>query len=126
MNIIKAGKNYGWPTITYGIEYSGKKIGDSIQQLSGMEQPAYYWDPVVSPSGIVFYRGDAIPEWKNNLFVGGLSGSHIVRLVIKNNKITGEERLLDDKKERFRDIAYYNQMLFAVTDGGSLYKISKQ
>ncbi|MBM3415541.1 MAG: PQQ-dependent sugar dehydrogenase [Bacteroidetes bacterium] len=126
LNIIKPGKNYGWPTITYGIEYSGSTIGDGIQQKAGMEQPVYYWDPVLSPSGMVFYRGDAIPEWKNNLFIGGLSSAHICRLVIVNNKVAGEEKLLTDKNERFRDVAYMNGMLFAVTDGGNMYRISKK
>ncbi len=126
LNLIKAGKNYGWPVITYGIEYDGRKLGDSIQQKEGMEQPVYYWDPVVSPSGMVFYAGDAIPEWKNNLFIGGLSSTHIVRLVIENNKVTGEERLLEDKKERFRDVAYDNGMLYAVTDNGKLYRVRKK
>ena len=126
VNIIEAGKNYGWPIITYGIEYSGSKIGDSIQQKEGLEQPVYYWDPVISPGGMVFYTGNGIPEWKNNLFIGGLSSMHIVRLVIENNKVVGEERLLEDKKERFRDVAQSNDVLYAVTDGGSLYKISKQ
>lgn len=126
LNIIKPGKNYGWPTITYGIEYSGDKIGDAIQQKAGMEQPVYYWDPVLSPSGMAFYKGKAIPEWENNLFVGGLSSSHIARLVIKDNKVVGEERLLADKGERFRDVAYFNDMLYAVTDAGSIYRISKQ
>lgn len=126
VNLIKPGKNYGWPVITYGIEYNGKKIGDSIQQKEGMEQPIYYYDPVLSPSGISFYKGNAIPEWENNLFIGGLSSMHIARLVIKDNKVVGEEWLLGDKKERFRDIAYHNGMLFAVTDNGSLYKISKK
>ncbi len=126
VNIIRAGKNYGWPVITYGIEYAGPKVGDGIQQKAGMEQPVYYWDPVVSPSGMVFYKGNSIPEWKNNLFIGGLSSTHIVRLVIVNNKVVGEERLLEDKKERFRDVAYFNGMLYAVTDGGNMYKISKK
>ena len=72
LNIIKAGKNYGWPVITYGIEYFGPAIGDGIQQKPGMEQPVYYWDPVVSPGGMAFYKGNSIPEWKNNLFIGGL------------------------------------------------------
>ena len=126
VNIIRAGKNYGWPTITYGLEYSGEKVGDGIQQKEGMEQPVYYWDPVLSPSGMTFYKGSAIPEWKNNLFIGGLSSMHIARLVIENNKVVGEERLLDDKKERFRDVAYFNGMLYAVTDGGNLYRISKK
>ena len=126
VNIIRAGKNYGWPTITYGLEYSGEKVGDGIQQKEGMEQPVYYWDPVLSPSGMTFYKGKDIPEWKNNLFIGGLSSMHIARLVIENNKVVGEERLLDDKKERFRDVAYFNGMLYAVTDGGNLYRISKK
>ncbi len=126
LNIIKAGKNYGWPVITYGIEYSGSKIGEPLQKKEGMEQPVYYWDPVLSPSGMTFYRGTAIPEWKNNLFIGGLSSTHICRLVIVNNKVTGEERLLADLYERFRDVAYINGMLYAVTDGGNLYRISKK
>jgi glucose/arabinose dehydrogenase len=126
LNIIRAGKNYGWPTITYGIEYGGGKVGDGIQQKEGMEQPVYYWDPVLSPSGMVFYRGNGIPEWKNNLFIAGLSSAHIARLVIENNKVVGEERLLEDKKERFRDVAYFNDMLFAITDSGNLYRISKK
>ena len=126
LNIIKPGKDYGWPTITYGIEYSGRKIGDAIQQKEGMEQPVYYWDPVLSPSGMAFYKGDAIPEWKNNLFIGGLNSYHIARLVIENNKVVGEERLLADKNERFRDVLYNNNMLYAITDGGNLYRISKQ
>ena len=126
LNIIKAGKNYGWPVITYGIEYGGDKIGDAIQQKAGMEQPVYYWDPVLSPSGMVFYKGNSIPEWKNNLFICGLSSQHIARLVIVNNKVASEERLLADKNERFRDIAYFNGMLYVVTDSGNLYKISKK
>lgn len=126
VNIIRAGKNYGWPVITYGIEYSGEKIGDALQQKEGMEQPVYYWDPVISPSGMAFYKGHAIPEWSGNLFIGGLSSMHIVRLVIKDNKVVGEERLLSDKNERFRDVAYLNGTLYAVTDGGSLYRISKR
>jgi len=126
LNVIKAGKNYGWPTITYGLEYSGTQVGDGIQQKEGMEQPIYYWDPVLSPSGMVFYRGNAIPEWKNNLFIGGLSSEHIARLVIENGRVVGEERILADLRERFRDVAYSNNMLYAVTDGGNLYRISKK
>ena len=126
VNIIKPGKNYGWPVITYGIEYSGGNIGSAIQQKEGMEQPVYYWDPVLSPSGMAFYKGTAIPEWKNNLFIGGLSSEHICRLVIVNNKVVGEEKLLADKNERFRDVAYHNEMLYAVTDNGELYRIKKK
>jgi aldose sugar dehydrogenase len=81
---------------------------------------------VLSPSGMAFYKGNAIAEWKNNLFIGGLSSQHIARLVIENNKVVGEERLLADKGERFRDIAYNKDVLYTVTDGGTLYRISKQ
>jgi glucose/arabinose dehydrogenase len=126
VNIIHAGKDYGWPIITYGIEYSGQEIGDAIQQKAGLEQPVYYWDPVISPSGICFYSGNAIPEWKNNLFIASLSGQHIDRLVIKNNKVIGEERLLSDKDERFRDVTYLNNMLYAITDDGDIFRISKK
>ena len=127
LNLIKAGANYGWPTITYGIEYSGETIGEGIQQKEGLEQPVYYWDPVVSPSGMTFYKGDRIAEWKNNLFIGCLSGMHIVRLVIKDNRVVGEERLLADENQRFRDITQGNDgALYAVTDQGRLYRIDKE
>jgi aldose sugar dehydrogenase len=126
LNLIKPGKNYGWPVITYGIEYGGDKIGDAIQQKEGMEQPVYYWDPVVSPSGMVFYNSDSIAEWKNNLFIACLSSTHIARLVIENNKVVGEESLLLDKKERFRDVAQSDGKLYAITESGILFVISKK
>lgn len=127
INRIKAGANYGWPTITYGIEYSGEKIGAGIQQQDGLEQPVYYWDPVVSPSGMTFYTGNRVPEWQNNLFIGALSGMHIVRLAIKDNKVVGEERLLASENQRFRDVTQGKDgALYAVTDGGRLYKIDKK
>lgn len=127
VNIIHPGKNYGWPIITYGIEYNGAKIGDSIQQKQGMEQPIYYWDPSVSPSGIAFYNSDTIPEWKGNLFLGCLSGSHIDRLVIKNNKVVGEEWLMQNMGQRFRALIQGKDgALYAITDEGNLYRIAKK
>jgi glucose/arabinose dehydrogenase len=127
INLIRPGKNYGWPTITYGIEYGGDKVGDGITQKEGLEQPVYYWDPVVSPSGMTFYSGDAIPEWKNNLFISCLSGEHIARLIITNNKVVGEERLLVKENQRFRDITQGTDgALYAVTDSGRLYRIGKK
>ena len=92
-----------------------------------MEQPVYYWDPVVSPSGMTFYTGERMPEWKNNLFVACLSGMHVARLVIENNKVVGEERLLGDLSQRFRDITQgQDGALYAVTDQGRLYRIDKK
>ncbi|WP_029272524.1 PQQ-dependent sugar dehydrogenase [Flavobacterium sp. KJJ] len=127
INRLKAGSNYGWPTITYGIEYSGQKVGAGITQQDGLEQPVYYWDPVVSPSGMTFYTGNRVPEWENNLFIGALSGMHIVRLAFQNNKVVGEERLLASESQRFRDITQGSDgALYAVTDQGRLYKIDKK
>lgn len=128
LNIIKAGINYGWPVITYGIEYGGDVIGNPpIQQKEGMEQPVYYWDPVLSPSGMTFYTADNIPEWKNNLFITGLSSTHIARIVIENNKVVGEERILAEENQRFRDITQGNDgALYVVTQSGVLYKIDKK
>jgi len=127
LNRIVAGKNYGWPTITYGIEYSGEKVGEGIQQKEGLEQPVYYWDPVISPSGISFYSSDSLPEWKDNLFISGLSSMQITRLVIKDNKVVGEERLLADQQKRFRAITEGKDgAMYAVTDDGCLYRLGKK
>ena len=126
INLIQPGKNYGWGDVTYGIEYSGAKVGQGITQKPGTEQPVYYWDPVISPSGITFYTGN-IDEWKGNLFIGCLSGEHIARIMMKDNKVVGEERLLGEQNERFRDVLDGTDgNLYAVTDSGKLYKISKK
>lgn len=125
INVIEKGKNYGWPTITYGIEYSGKKIGKGITQAPGMEQPIYYWDPVIAPSGMAFYTADLFPAWKGSLFVGGLAPKYVARLTLEGNRVTGEERLLQGKA-RFRDVrvgpdgAIY---LLTDEDNGELLKL---
>lgn len=127
VNRLQPGKNYGWPTITYGIEYSGGTIGAGIQQQEGMEQPVYYWDPVIAPSGMAFYAGDRVPEWENNLFVCALGQTHIARMVIRENKVAGEERLLAGEGQRFRDITQGpDKALYAITDSGRLYRIDRE
>ena len=104
INISRAGKDYGWPTIAYGIEYAGGPITGGITARDGMEQPLYYWDPVIAPSGMTFYTGDLFPEWKDSLFVGGLASQALVRLDIDGERVIGEERLLTNLGHRIRDV----------------------
>lgn len=103
VNIPQAGRNYGWPVITYGRDYTFLKIGEGTAK-AGMEQPVYYWDPSIAPSGMAFYTGDLIPAWKGNLFVGALAGQALHRLVLSGEQVVGEERLLGDLGERIRDV----------------------
>jgi glucose/arabinose dehydrogenase len=104
VNRPEPGKNYGWPVITYGIDYSGEKIGQGITQQAGMEQPLYYWDPVIAPSGLMLYRGSLFPKWQGSLFVGGLKGKQVARLELKGDKVVGEERILAELGKRIRDV----------------------
>ncbi len=104
LNQPEEGKDYGWPTITYGLEYSGKPVGDGITAKPGMEQPVYYWDPVIAPAGMAFYEGQAFPAWKGSVLIGGLSGKQVARLVLKDGKVVGEERLFTELNERIRDV----------------------
>jgi aldose sugar dehydrogenase len=103
LNRPEAGKNYGWPVITYGVDYSGAKIGEGTAK-PGMEQPLYYWDPVIAPSGMVFYTGDAFPDWQGSILIGSLRPGLLVRLTLENGRVTGEERYLSDLGERIRDV----------------------
>ena len=106
INIARKGKDYGWPTIAYGIEYQGGPITGGITAKPGMEQPIYYWDPVIAPSGMTFYTGSLFPAWKGSLFIGGHQTNDLTRLSLDGEKITGEERLLTDlpKRARVRDV----------------------
>ncbi|MFN3511503.1 MAG: PQQ-dependent sugar dehydrogenase [Phenylobacterium sp.] len=104
INIVEAGKDYGWPTIAYGLEYDGRKIGEGLTQQAGMEQPIYYWDPVIGPSGMAFYEAELFPAWRGSLFVGALRDKQLVRLTLAGDRIAGEERLLADVGERIRDV----------------------
>jgi glucose/arabinose dehydrogenase len=106
LNIARKGKDYGWPTIAYGIEYRGAPITGGITARSGMEQPAYYWDPVIGPSGMAFYTGDLFPAWRGNLFIGGHATNDLVRLELNGERVVAEERLLTERqpRERVRDV----------------------
>ncbi|MBM1174584.1 PQQ-dependent sugar dehydrogenase [Microvirga arabica] len=103
VNIPQKGKNYGWPVISYGVDYSGKKIGEGTKK-EGLEQPVYYWDPSIAPSGMAFYTGDKFPAWRGSILVGALSGKLVSRLDTNGNRVTGEERMLQQLGERIRDV----------------------
>ena len=103
LNQPKAGRNYGWPVITFGVDYSGAGIGEGTEK-EGMEQPVYYWDPVIAPSGMVVYTGDAIPGWKGSLLIGSMNPGALVRLVMENRRVAREERYLGELDKRIRDV----------------------
>jgi glucose/arabinose dehydrogenase len=120
LNLIRPGLNYGWPVITYGIDYPGPKIGDGITQKEGMEQPVYYWDPVIAPSGMMIYSGALFPEWRGSVFVGSLVGGKIVRLQMQGDRVVGEEWLLQDMPRRFRDVQQGpDGSIYVLTESGA-------
>ena len=115
VNIIRPGRDYGWPTISYGEEYSGAPIGQSRTAAAGMEQPVYYWDPVIAPSGMAFYTGGLFPAWRDSVFVGGLRSQGLVRLVLDGERVVAEERL--PLGARIRDVKQGpDGALYALTD----------
>jgi glucose/arabinose dehydrogenase len=120
INIARKGKDYGWPTITYGVEYGGAhtKIGDGAAK-AGMEQPLYYWDPVIAPGGLAYYNADLFPKWKGSVFAAGLNPSFVARLTVDGEKVTGEERFkFSDRNERYRDINVGpDGAIYLLTDG---------
>jgi aldose sugar dehydrogenase len=116
LNNPQAGRNYGWPVITYGVDYSGEKIGEGTAK-PGMEQPLYYWDPVIAPSGAVFYTGQAFADWQGDLFVGSMSPGGLVRLDMESGRVRQETRYLGELGERVRDVAQGSDgLLYLLTD----------
>lgn len=127
LNRPEPGKNYGWPVATYGEEYSGRTIGDGITQKDGLEQPVYYWDPVIAPSGMAFYEASLFPALKGSLLIGSLREQHVDRLVLKDGKVVGEERLFTDIGGRVRDVRVGPEgAIYVVTDedDGKVIKIT--
>jgi len=126
LNLVERGKNYGWPLVAFGEEYSGAPIPNAVTDREGYERPVYYWDPVIAPSGMQFYSGDAFPTWRGSVFVGGMRALSLVRLTPKNDRVTGEEHLLIDRRQRIRDVRQGpDGALYVVTDAanGELWKI---
>ncbi len=127
LNLIERAKNYGWPIAAYGEEYSGADLPLAETVRPNTEQPVYYWDPVIAPSGAEFYDGAAFPAWRGSLFVGALAGKRLVRLSIENGRVTGEENLLADRGKRIRDVREGpDGALYVVTDedAGELWRIA--
>jgi glucose/arabinose dehydrogenase len=104
LNIVRAGRNYGWPEITLGVNYNGQPIGTGKQSLPGMEQPIHHWTPSIAPSGMAFYTADRFPAWKGSLFVGALAHHKLVRLTLDGDRVVAEEHLLADRGKRIRDV----------------------
>jgi glucose/arabinose dehydrogenase len=117
INLPEPGKNYGWPLVSFGVNYSGTPVGTGKSAMQGTEQPIYQWTPVIAPSGMAFYTGELFPQWKGNLFVGGLASTALVRLELDGAKVAHEERLLHGLGMRIRDVAQGPEgALYLVTD----------
>ena len=128
LNFDRAGLNYGWPDVAYGVEYRGAPIGTGTTAREGTTQPVYYWDPVIAPGGMTFYAGTMFPGWQGNLLVASLKEKHIVRLVLENGEVVGEERLMTDLGERVRDVAVAaDGAVWAITDetNGKLVRLAR-
>ncbi len=126
LNRPAPGKNYGWPIITYGQDYSGAPMGRGLTALDGMEQPVYYWDPVIAPSGLVFYDGAMFPDWQGSALIGGLGAQSLVRLELTGDRVTGEARYFEGE-DRIRDIAVAPDgavMILTDSDNGALIRVT--
>ncbi|HEY4361749.1 MAG TPA: PQQ-dependent sugar dehydrogenase [Bryobacteraceae bacterium] len=133
INIIRAGKDYGWPDVSYGTQYDARRtdgrknvpVGNGKASMPGVEEPAYWWIPDIAPSGMMFYTGNLFPDWRGNLFVGGLEARALVRLVLDKNEVVAEERLLLDQKQSIRDIRQGpDGAVYLLTRSGSLLKLT--
>ncbi|HSA57216.1 MAG TPA: PQQ-dependent sugar dehydrogenase [Gemmatimonadaceae bacterium] len=126
INVIHVGRNYGWPVITYGREYAGPLVGEGLWRRDGLEQPLHYWVPSIAPSGMAFYTGDLFPGWRGSLFTGALALRHLNRVVLRNNRVVLEERLLDDKNWRVRSLTFGPDGLYVGVDGGQVVRIAPE
>jgi glucose/arabinose dehydrogenase len=125
LNIIHPGKNYGWPNVSYGRQYSGDVVGNGAHAKEGTEQPIYFWYPDIGPCGMMFYTGDMFPEWKGNLFVGALYGKFLMRLVLDGNRVVAEEHLLVDLGQRIRGVQQGTDgSVYVLTDAGNILRLT--
>ncbi len=125
INIIRAGKDYGWPNVSYGRQYSGALVGKGDHVKEGTEQPIYYWYPDIGPCGMMFYTGDMFPEWKGNLFIGALYGKFLIRLVLNGDRVVAEEHLLADQAQRIRGVQQGpDGSVYVITDAGNILRLT--
>lgn len=125
LNLITAGKNYGWPLVTHGVDYPGGEIANGLTAKDGVEQPRYYWDPVIAPAGLAFYNGNLFPQWRGSAFIGALRGKLLDRVALAGDKVVNEEALLFDLKSRIRDVRIGPEgAVYVLTDDGKLLKLT--
>jgi glucose/arabinose dehydrogenase len=132
VNIVRPGKDYGWPDVSYGVQYDtrqkdGRKnvrVGSGKTSRPDVEEPVYFWVPDIAPSGMMFYTGDLFPEWKNNLFTGAMAGQHLVRLILNGNRVVAEEKLLTDLKQRIRQVRQAPDGSVYIFAGASLMRLT--
>jgi len=132
VNIVRAGKDYGWPDVSYGRQYDARqldgrknvKVGNGETSAPGVEEPIYYWVPSIAPSGMTFYTGDLFPEWKGNLFIGAMAGQHLVRLVLNGERVVAEEKLLADMKQRIRFVRQGPDGALYILQGASIVRLT--
>jgi len=132
VNIVRAGKDYGWPDVSYGRQYDARQadgrknvpVGNGRTSMPGVEEPVYYWVPSIAPSGMMFYSGTLFPEWKGNLFIGAMAGQHLVRLVLNGERVVGEEKLLTDLKRRIREVRQGPDGAVYIFAGDALMRLS--
>jgi glucose/arabinose dehydrogenase len=125
INIVRRGRNYGWPVITYGVEYGGKPVGQGLTHHAGMEQPVFYFNPDIAPSGLVFYTGDRFPHWKGSMFIGALVGRCLERLVVENGRVMHEERLFADRRWKVRAVQQGpDEAIYLGVDGGMILRLT--
>ena len=132
LNIVRGGRDYGWPDVSYGVQYDARQtggrtnvpVGNGKSSMPGVEEPVYFWVPSIAPSGMAFYTADLFPAWKGNLFVGALAGQHLVRLVLDGNRVIAEEKLLTDRKQRIRDVRQGPDGALYVLAGDSLLRLT--
>jgi glucose/arabinose dehydrogenase len=132
INIVRAGRDYGWPDVSYGVQYDARQedgrtnvpVGNGRTSMPGVEEPIYFWVPSIAPSGMAFYTGDLFPEWKGNLFVGAMAGRHLVRLVLDGERVIAEEQLLEDLDLRIREVRQGPDGALYVFGGNSLLRLA--